>query len=934
VAETEGDFPGLLERGGVLDAATRVLDAARSGHGGTLLVLAEAGLGKTSVLDAACRNAKDDFSIGLARGDAMETTLPFGLLSQALSALGGGDILDGHGSGHGRGSSGPDGRAARFYAVLRWLEESAPRPALLALDDLHWADADSLALLSFVCRRAAGLPVAIIGTLRPWPTSARLAAEALAHDGYASIDRLEPLTSDGAAALLAEHAHSRLDEAQVQRASEICAGNPLLLEQVAMAVARGEEIPRASAGEVRRLHDWLLLGRFAGLPAAGMACARAGAVFGERFRPDLAVDLAELDRRGGDEALDALERSGLVRPSQPGKVEFVHPLFRQAVYDDLGGSVRVRYHARAFALLAGRGLEEEAAEHAVKADLAGDPAAIATLERVGRAARRKGATQSAASVLEAAATLAGDRANPDLLCDLAEAMSAAGRPAEAAGVMKRALRQPDVPAMIRARSLRALARAHAYLGEYQAAARLVDESVDLAEPVDAEFAATTLLAYSRIAQFTAGPAAACTVLDRAKVIARSCDPPLRWAADAGWAVMALSAGDASGLAAAEAAARAAEADSATAARRSQLVGGGALSSYAAMAKYVGRLAESEHYFRVRIRICRQIGNVEEEVAALAGYGGTLQRRLRLDEAKALADRCAGLSDLLPLAGAFAAVDRANVLLLMGRLDDSEESASRADTVVTAMRAWQQYLFLAYGRAWRCLAEGRLAEACEHYGRIEAISARVGLREPCEVPWARHGIAAYVGFGRRADAERVLGWLDDCSAGLPCRWPHIASAHGRALLAEADGDQDLADALFQQAMTLHEDLDWPLEWLQTLLEYGKFLRRAGQPVRARRLLAQAAELAEETGALWLAGQARDELRVAGGRRREKEDPGRLTAQEERVAALAASGASNAEIAAALFVSVNTVETHLRHVYGKLGIRSRRRLSSALAGRTSR
>ena len=210
----------------------------------------------------------------------------------------------------------------------------------------------------------------------------------------------------------------------------------------------------------------------------------------------------------------------------------------------------------------------------------------------------------------------------------------------------------------------------------------------------------------------------------------------------------------------------------------------------------------------------------------------------------------------------------------------------------------------------------------------ALSARVGLREPCEVPWARHAIAAYVGAGRPADAGRVLRWLEDCAASLPCRWPQLGVAHGRALLAEAAGDRGEAEAYFERAIAIHGEVDLPLEWLQTLLEYGRFLRRSGQPQRARRLLGQAVELAESTGALWLAGQAGEELRVAGGRRRKAADPERLTPQEERVVELAASGASNAEIAGTLYLSVNTVETHLRHVYAKLGIRSRSQLAARL------
>ena len=916
----------MLEREGAVDAAASLLGHASAGQGGTLFVLAEAGLGKTSVLDSACRNAKDEFSIGLARGDAMETALPFGLLSQALSALGG-DVLD----GQSREPSGPDRRAARFYAVLRWLEQSAPRPALLALDDVHWADSDSLALLSFLCRRIAALPVAVIATLRPWPPSARLVAEALTHDCYASIERLEPLTRSAAAILLAEHARRRLDDAEVDRASNLCAGNPLLLEQVALAVARGEEIPRADGREMRGAQDRLLLGRFAGLPAAGMACARAGAVFGAHFRPDLAVRLAGLSQREGDDALDALERGGLVQPGRQGKTEFTHPLFRQALYDELGGTVRARFHARAFALLTERGLDEDAVEHAVKADLAGDQAAIAVLQRVGRAARSKGATASAMSILESAVALAGDSAKADLLCELAEAMATSGRPSDAVGVCERIQSLADVPLMITARTLQALARANFYLGAFEAAARLVDECVGLTEDVAPDLAIETLMSYTRAVYLLAGPAASALVLDRARAIALTADSPLGSSVKAGWAVAALDCADPSGLEAARATAVAAEAACTTASGSALHVLGSAIASFASIAKYTDRLAESEHFYRIRLRMTERLGIVDEEAVTLFGYFGTLLRMLRLSEADAIVERCAKLIDLVPVVAPYNMVDRATLCLVAGRLAESAESASRAEVMLTALGAWQPSLHLDYGRGWRCLAEGRLAEACEVYERIETVSARVGLREPCEVAWARHGIAAYIGAARRDDAERVVGWLEDGAARLPCIWPRIAVAHGRALLAEAAGDQDAADGLFQHAMALHGEVDLPLEWLQTQLEYGRFLRRSGQLKRARPLLAQAAELAEATGALWLAGQANEELRVAGGRRREKPDPDRLTPAERRVAAQAASGASNAEIAAALYVSVNTVETHLQHVYTKLGIRSRSKLPEALAAR---
>ncbi|MGH9071414.1 MAG: response regulator transcription factor, partial [Acidimicrobiales bacterium] len=92
-------------------------------------------------------------------------------------------------------------------------------------------------------------------------------------------------------------------------------------------------------------------------------------------------------------------------------------------------------------------------------------------------------------------------------------------------------------------------------------------------------------------------------------------------------------------------------------------------------------------------------------------------------------------------------------------------------------------------------------------------------------------------------------------------------------------------------------------------------------RSREVLAEALGVAEAAGASSLAWRARDELSVAGGRRRRVRDPDALSAQEARVAAMAATGATNAEIAQSLYLSTRTVETHLTHVYAKLGVASR-------------
>jgi DNA-binding CsgD family transcriptional regulator len=231
------------------------------------------------------------------------------------------------------------------------------------------------------------------------------------------------------------------------------------------------------------------------------------------------------------------------------------------------------------------------------------------------------------------------------------------------------------------------------------------------------------------------------------------------------------------------------------------------------------------------------------------------------------------------------------------------------------------------RALRLLRDGDYEKASGLYSRIEAESVRLKIGEPCLVPWARSAVSAHIGRGRPDQAEAVLGWLAGPVHALPCRWPRIAAHVGSAALAEAEHDRDAAEAHLQAALVLHHEVDLPLERVETLLHWGSFLRRAGRVADARDALRQAMTLTDASGARWLGRHVAEELAVAGGRRSRRASDA-LTPQEQRVAALAATGRSSREIALQLSLSVRTVETHLHRVYAKLGIHSHRELMARM------
>src|SRR3989442_4617493 len=270
--------------------------------------------------------------------------------------------------------------------------QSIKHPSIILFDDLPWADPDSLALFSFLSHRLSSVPVALVATLRPWPRSALDLARHLAQQGQAQLEQWMGLGPPAAAALLTERMGADLPEETIDRAWAASGGNPLFLEEIARHLRGGRSLEEL---DERGPEATILLSRIAG-PGADLRYAHAASVFGIEFRPVLAARVAGLSEAEATEALGVLVDTGLVRPGQAGWAQFTHPLFRQALYEDMAPPVRERWHAAAFRHLIAHGVEPgEAAEHAVSGQLRGDVEAIAVLQRAGRAAMADGPVATA-----------------------------------------------------------------------------------------------------------------------------------------------------------------------------------------------------------------------------------------------------------------------------------------------------------------------------------------------------------------------------------------------------------------------------------------------------------------------------------------------------------------------------------------------------------
>jgi DNA-binding CsgD family transcriptional regulator len=892
----------------------RLLVAARTGGSDALLICGEPGVGKTALMRFA-RDRAEGMSVLEAQGVEAESELPYAGLSQLLApALRHLDRLvprqrDALRAALGLGAGQPADRFASYAATLSFVAVAAEeRPLLAIVDDAHWLDTASAEGLAFVARRLGEDGIALLLSSR------ERAGPALEGAPLDSIT-LRGLTGADAVALLDRIAPRPVDRSVAGGLDRATEGNPLALSELVRLLS-----PAQLAGR-EPLPEPLPVG-----PNIERAFGSRIAALGEDTQRALLMAAADelgaletlgraLRLRGSDlGAVAGGEAAGVVLVAE-GRLRFAHPLLRSAVYHRASAPARRDAHAALAAALDGvPGGTVRRAWHLARARLEPDEGVAGELEAVALDARRRAAPAAAGRTFEAAARLSQEpRPRVRRLLEAARDYHLAASSEAAIGLLAEALDVNQDPVV-------------------RADIQLLRAQVEALRRPPAETLALLVAEAERVEPHD--PARAALMLAEAAMTYQMLGQPreMERHAERGFALAAESQGPHSSIAALVlGVARILRGEATTGypllldARlllqsSEPAILGLAATELAYAELYVGNYEEGGRLLNDLVARIRNQGALSALPYALLGLSFAEFFLGRWRAAYALATESQTLADDVgqPLISALSGVVIALVAGSQGRLDEAREQLGRASAVVDrgvetmiAMSAW---------------AGGQIELGAGDYDDVIATLEPVGrdnlergLEEPGVASWAQDLAEAYVRVGRVRDAEATLEVLERQAERTGRALAHAGAERCRGLLA---ADEEV-EAHFRRALTWHDRVACPFERARTELCFGERLRRARRRSDARRPLRRALAGFEALAATPWIDRTSAELRATGerARRRTPETADRLTPQELQVAQVIAQGATNREAAAALFVTPKTIETHLAHVYRKLGVRSR-------------
>ena len=929
------DAQRLWEREAEQQAIASLLDLARRGHGGALVMQGHPGLGKTRLLDLAEANGRG-FMVLRASGRESTQGYPYAMVREAI-----GTLLDGrlrslrklaesqpalapfvYGRPLGsikRGEPVP----AEVAEALSWLLAAAAErsPLLLLLDDLHWCDPDSLEFWKSMVIGARDLSMAVLLTLRPWDGPALRATDRLGQTGAARIVPLQPLTEASIRAVLAASLGTVPNATFRRQASTLTGGNPLLVQELARLVQAGASIAAVDTGR-----DLLRL-RLAGLPATSLELLRAASVLGVEFDAGLAADVARIAEP--ELALQPLINMGLVSASRPpSRFVFHHPLLRQVAYDGLDAGRRPALHRRAAQALRSRGAPASMIVSHLLASRATDAHALDILREAAAEAAAAGGPETAARHLQTAVGLACSGAQrAEILLELGRVELRAGM-GTSADHFRQAAATEGCPLRARVVALRSLGLALTLEGATERAREVFAGGTRDALAAGADdLAAECLVAQTILEMTSASMPAALVCAQRARELAqRAGRPDVQAKALAVWANVAFQMGDPRAMDVARHAMRLVALDPPD--DIEVFWGWSVPTAFGMIAMRSEHYQEADEVFTAMADGADRRGTRPVSVWAAAFRAELAWRRGRLREALRLVEDAACFPAGIAWATAHALAMRGRILVDTGHIAEAEASLDRMEAEATGLGP--ALLWARFGRAALAAHHGRHDLAADLLLAGIARAASLGIRDPGSLPWHLEAAQACARSGRREEAQRLIAHTQSQAQTFGRRGLHAAALRQSACLAGRT-DPAAARHLFCQALESLCGLDLPLEHGRALLDYGTLLRQTGHLPQARQVLGEAVEILSACGAEPWARMAETERRSAGGRSRQRRRPSPLTPQEDRIAQLVAEGHTNRQIAAQLWISPKTLETHLRHTYEKLGLSSRAELRGWVAAR---
>ena len=889
-----------------------------------LVVSGEPGIGKTAVLEAALAEARARFpSVLLCRGVQAELGLAFAGLSELLAdALG--EVE--------RSLPSPRRRALEIALLLAEPEDDTPQahavglaildalrelekrgPLLVAVDDLQWLDSSTTAALQIALRRLRSERIGFLATVREAEgIEVSVELERAFPEGRLTRLTLGPLGVGALHRLLKSRLGLELARAELALVREASGGNPLF------ALELGRELVRSGAklqpGKPLPVPDSLgklLRARLAQLPVETAEILLIAAAAGNATTEAIATANGSAEHVLA--ALAPAERDGVVEVGR--SVRFTHPLFASVCYE-IGSAAQRRAAHQALADTTAD--LEERARHLALAAVEPNAGVAATLdEAVARAAGR-GAPAAAAELSELAGSLTPFRDSAHRYrrrLRAAELHNLGGNPERAASLYEELLGEVDA-GVERADALFGLASTRS--ADASTFVQLLDEALDEAAGDNAR-SARILGFRAQVAFVYGGPSAAAADARAAFAHAKRADDPLPLAV----AIAHLGQLETYTLD----------------------VTPGLLDQGVAIEDGLGRpldlfsspsamlavqLFLNDDLERARTLLERAAERAAERGAEierawvlfylmwLEWLAGRWQIALsHLAEAKELAEQAQD-----EFLGPQVVNQEAFIEARLGRIEEARAKAESVLAVFAGTSSEIHRIVCLSTLGHIELALGNLEAADRYLHDLPDQLLSFGWLEPGHPLWP-DAIETLVSVGK-LDQARVYLEQHERLAARAGRLARGYAARCRGLLAAAEGDLVTAFESFERGLDELGGL-YTFERGRTLLALGSARRQAKQKRLAREALEPALALFEELGARLWAENARAELRRISGRR-----PGTtgLTETEERVARLAAQGHANKQIAAALFISVHTVEAHLTHVYRKLEIQSRGQLATRI------